>query len=158
MLYPMVQAADSEHQLIGSLQLIRFSVLGNNCNLKYMQIKGYKILGFLLSIKHKGLITLPLMDELFEFSVSRGSKINQDGSRNHSLLLADTPALYYLLLNHQIWNLKRYHYTRKVIKYLEQLSSNSFHGDLNNRRLAALGEMIWIVTIFYTISLCALQF
>jgi hypothetical protein len=157
-LYPMVQAADSEHQLIGSLQLIRFCVLGNNCNLKYMQIKGYKILGFLLSIKNKGLITLPLMDELFEFSVSRGSKINQDGSRNHSLLLADTPALYYLLLNHQIWNLKRYHYTRKVIKYLEQLSSNSFHGDLNNRRLAALGEMTCIATIFYTMSLRALQF
>jgi hypothetical protein len=140
-LYPMIQASESEHQLIGSLQLIRFSVLGNNCNLKDMQIKGYKILGFLLSIKNKGLITLPLMDELFEFCVSRGSRVNQDGSRNNSILLADTPALYFLLLNHQIWDLKRYNFTRKVIKYLEQLSSNAFHGELNNRRLAALGEM-----------------
>lgn len=140
-LFPMVQAAESEHHLIGSLQLIRFSVLGNNCNLKYMQIKGYKILGFLLSIKKKGLITLPLMDELFEFCVSRGLRVNQDGSKNNSLLLTDTPALYYLLLNHQIWDLKRYHFTRKVIKYLDLLSANAFHGDLNNRRLAALGEI-----------------
>ena len=135
-LFPLIQAAQSQENLIAALRLIRYSVKGSSSNLKFMQIKGYKILGFLLSLKNKDLISAVLMDELFEFCVSR----SQERKCSYSLLLVDTPALYYLLLNHQIWGLKRYPYASKVVDYLNSLSSDSTHGDLNNKRLAALGE------------------
>ena len=151
--------------MIGSLKLIRQVTLGDNSNLKYMQIKGFKILAFILHNKNKKLITLSIMDELFNFSVSYGKtkfssygKSNLSSTRNsldgekrnlsngsnncnNTLLLVDTPALYYLLLNHQIWSIKRSTYIQKVVSYLELLSSNFIHGDINSQRLAILGNL-----------------
>jgi hypothetical protein len=138
-LFPMVQAAVSEGQLTGSLRLIRCSILGSISNLKYMQVKGYKILGFLLSIKKREIFSTALMDELFEFSVSRGQEWRTKSGGSETILLTDTPALYYLLLNHQVWSLHRYQFAKNVVSYLEVLSVDSFHGELNARRLAALG-------------------
>ena len=138
-LFPMVQAAVSEGQLTGSLRLIRCSILGSISNLKYMQVKGYKILGFLLSIKKREIFSTALMDELFKFSVSRGQEWRTKSTGNETILLTDTPALYYLLLNHQVWSLHRYQFAKNVVSYLEALSLDSFHGELNARRLAALG-------------------
>ena len=138
-LFPMVQAATSEEQLIGSCRLIRYSVVGSISNLKYMQVKGYKMLGYLLSIKKREIFTTSLMDELFEFSISRGQKSHTKFGINETILLTDTPALYYLLLNHQVWSLHRYHFARNVVTYLDILSCDGFHGELNSRRLAALG-------------------
>jgi hypothetical protein len=114
----------------------------------YMQVRGYKILGFILSLKSRELISIALMDELFEFCLSRGKLTHSTPSSSSSsyftsfsssMLLADTPSLYYLLLNHQIWSIKRYSFALKVICFLEALSSNSTYRDLNNRRLSALG-------------------
>ena len=141
-LFPMIQAATSEEQLIGSLRLIRYSIIGSISNLKYMQVKGYKMLGYLLSIKKREIFSTALMDELFEFSISRGhiSYTNTNKSdRNVTVLLTDTPAFYYLLLNHQVWSLHRYHFARNVLNYLKILSCDGFHGELNSRRLATLG-------------------
>ena len=172
--FPMLQSAKTEDQLIGSLKILRQSLLGDNGNLKYMQIKGYKIVGFILSKKKKNLINITIMNELFEFCVSYGktnfssygknnnsihsrrnslstrsvsnSSINSNDDSNDNnncrdtLLLVDTPALYYLLLNHQIWSIKRSNYAQKVISFLELLSLNSTHGNLNNQRLGVLGR------------------
>ena len=146
-LFPMIQAATSEEQLIGSLRLIRYSIIGSISNLKYMQVKGYKVLGYLLSIKKREIFSTTLMDQLFEFSISRGhvSYANTNNSnnsdRNVTVLLTDTPALYYLLLNHQVWSLHRYHFARSVLNYLMVLSCDTFHGELNSRRLATLGTL-----------------
>ena len=164
-LFPMLESAITEDQLIGSLKLIRQVTLGDNSNLKYMQIKGYKILAFILHNKNKKLITLSIMDELFNFSVSYGktkfssygksnlisTRNSLDGNKrnlsngsnncNDTLLLVDTPALYYLILNHQIWSIKRSTYIQKVVTYLELLSSNLIHGDINSQRLAILGNL-----------------
>ena len=164
-LFPMLESAVTEDQLIGSLKLIRQVTLGDSSNLKYMQTKGYKILAFILYNKNKNLITSSIIEELFKFSVSYGKTkfdsygksnlitirnsadvrkrnfSNGSNNCNDTLLLVDTPALYYLLLNHQIWSIKRSSHIQKVVNYLEQLSSNSIHGDVNSQRLAILGNL-----------------
>ena len=153
-LFPMIQAATSEEQLVGSLRLIRYSIIGSMSNLKYMQIKGYKILGYLLTIKKREIFSTILMDQLFEFSISRGHISNTNiinSDRNVTVLLTDTPALYYLLLNHQVWSLHRYHFARKVINYLKILSCDSFHGELNSRRLATLGTPFYFCMFSYSL-------
>ena len=115
-------------------------------NLKYMQTKGYKIISFILSLKPKALIAMPdVMDSLFDLCIHRGITVTDENIETETLLLIDTPALYYLLLNQQVWNARSFTYPRRILRYLSRLVYDPRHGALNSRRLGSLGVLRWLL-------------
>lgn len=144
-LFPLVQVASTESQLVVSLNLIRECIRNDTSNLKYMHISGFQILGFLLSRKPKDLISEVVIDELLSMCVDRGLKSTNSV---FSVLLVDTLALYQLVLNHQIWDIKRFNFAMYVTEHLRTLvSEDARHATLNAKRLSLLGVVRWVLLL-----------
>ena len=145
-LFPILQSATTTTQICDFLYLLRTSVDESLNNLKYMQTKGYKIISFILSLKPKTLIaTSDVMDALFELCIHRGITVTDENVETETLLLTNTPALYYLLLNQQVWNARSFTYPQRILCYLSRLVHDPRHGSLNSRRLGSLGVLRWLL-------------
>jgi hypothetical protein len=168
LLFPLLQAASSGKRIEQSLQLLHIGVKGSISNQKYMMTIGYKIVAFLLSLKNRTLIDKVVLKSIFQLCLSssyiknddrgdEGGDCNEANKSIESLLLADSSAAYYLLLNYQIWDCKRFSYALEVSFYLQSLVSDELHGDLNSRRLASLGEHETML-IDYRLSLVPIRY
>ena len=145
-LFPILQSAETTTEICDLFYLLRRSVDDSLNNLRYMQNKGYKIISFILSLKPKTLIaTSDVMDALFELCIHRGVTITDENIETETFLLTNTPALYYLLLNQQVWNTRSFTYPQRILRYLSRLVHDPRHGSLNSRRLASLGVLRWLL-------------
>eukprot|EP00978_Attheya_sp_CCMP212_P011864 scaffold29466_cov56-Attheya_sp.AAC.2 len=163
-LMPLVNAARSSQSLALILRLIRVSVHRHPPNLEMLQVGGgYRILGLLL--RQKRVFDAETLDQCFGFAVHGfipGPKENpmsettvEDGSNIASLpswemsekwVFADLDAMKYLLLNHQVWDLRGSgpELPLRLISFLNALvAARSTHSAFNSRRLHLLGIIRW---------------
>lgn len=96
-LLPLIHAASSESQLTSSLKLLSICCKNDSSNLKFMQVKGYKVLSFILNIKSYTLVTMEVLDTLLSLSVF---KYVEEGMEY--AVVFDAVAFYHLFLNHQV--------------------------------------------------------
>ena len=144
MLLPLIQGASTEDQLVNALNLIGSCLLNESSNLNYMHDKGFGVLSFLLSRKQKALITDKVFNSLFGMAVDRGLK--SANSSVFSILLVDTLAMNYLILNHQIWDPIIPENSMLIMSNLKSLvCEDARHGLLNSKRMALLGVCRWVV-------------
>jgi hypothetical protein len=134
-LFPILQAASTSNQIVSFLKILQFSVL-NAANLKFMQSNGYKVCAYILSVKPKHVISTEIIDAIFDIIVDR----KWNGEMNsYSVLLVDTTALHYLLLNTQVWDFSVSSYAVKILELVVTLTNDHIYGQLNRKRLSSLG-------------------
>ena len=162
MLLPLVNAVKSSSTLALTLRVIRESSHCHLPNLENLQIGGgYRILGLLL--RQKLVMDASVMDECFAFGVhgfkpgstTEGSKKMGNSeimiptwSETEQWVLTDLHAIKYLLLNHQVWDLRKSgpKLTLRLLAFFNALvSSNNFHAAFNSRRLHLLGIVKWTI-------------
>lgn len=150
-LFPLLQTASTESQLLMSLNLLRSCVRLDSSNLKYMQTGGYQMISFMLTAKPKSLITPAVVESLFLFAVDKGTHFQPEKaskSNEYKSLLVDTQALYYLILNHQVWGADRYAIAKVIVDLLRMLvSEDAYHSVLNAKRLSLLGVTRWVLLL-----------
>jgi hypothetical protein len=150
-LFPLLQTASTENQLLMSLNLLRSCVRLDSSNLKYMQTGGYQMMSFMLTSKPKTLLTPAVVESLFLFAVDKGTHFQPEKaskSNDYKALLVDTQALYYLILNHQVWGADRYALAKVIVDLLRTLvSEDAYHASLNAKRLSLLGVTRWVLLL-----------
>jgi hypothetical protein len=130
--------------LCKALNLLNISTKMNLANMEYMRINGYKICAFLLTIKPKAIVTSHVINALFQCCVS---ETFYGANLAPSVLLCDTSALFYLLLNHQVWGDNKFSTTDSVIQKLTLLCEDVRHGAINCQRLASLATSRWLLSL-----------
>jgi hypothetical protein len=155
-LFPIVHYASTSEQLCQALKLMRQAIHSVTANIKYMKRSGYKTLAFLLSMKSTSILNVEVLNEIFEFTVDRS--YDDCSPKNPTVLLADTSAMFYLLMNHQIWDAKRFSCMMKIIEHLILLVKDPRYGYLNASRLSSLGVAPWLMHLcMYGIQICSTQ-
>lgn len=92
-LFPILQAAHTEIQIIQFFSILSVSIKNNSNNRKYMYVTGYSIVGFLLSIKPQHLLTTNIIDVIFDICISRSCNTGSSSSiltPSSSILLCDS--------------------------------------------------------------------
>lgn len=159
-LLPLVNAVNSSACVALALRLIRESSKRHIPNLENLQNGGgYRIIGLLL--RQKLQMDAAVMDQCFAFSVfgfepgnipEEAKKVRNDGisiptwTRTEQWVLVDLHAIKYLLLNHQVWDLRRSgpDVPVRLLVFLNALvSSGNTHAAFNSRRLHLLGIVKW---------------
>jgi len=162
LLFPLVNAVKSSATLALTLKIIRESSQSHIPNLETLQVGGgYRILGLLL--RQKLLMDKAVMNECFAFGVNgfrpglTTESLKKFGnseiliptwSGTENWVLSDLYAIKYLLLNHQVWDLRRSgpELPLRLLSFLNSLvSSNNFHAGFNSRRLHLLGIVEWTI-------------
>lgn len=160
---PLVNAANSALSLALALRLIRESVYRHPPNLEMLQAGGgYRMLGLLL--RQKRIMDANIMEQCFAFAVHGfvpGSVDDKQISRSSEGALMGSPpewafsagwvfsdldAMKYLLLNHQVWDLRRSgpELPLRLLSFLNGLvAAHSAHAAFNSRRLHLLGTVRW---------------
>jgi hypothetical protein len=100
-LLPLLQAASTPTQICTILKLVKEAVRQNMGNLKAMQMNGYKMLSFILSLKAKPLLDVSVVGALLDMCVST-VPMTTKAATPMSTLLVDSAAFYYLVINHQV--------------------------------------------------------
>lgn len=157
-LMAVVNATSSASSLLQILRLLRASVHRHIPNLEMMQAGGgYRILALIL--QEKRIMDESILDQCFAFAVhgftpGQMSKRASAGSlasslswpRSDSWVFADLDAMKYLLLNHQVWDLRNsgpYIPLRLVAFFNALVGHESSHKAFNSRRLHLLGIVRW---------------
>jgi len=164
LLLPIVNAARSTVSMTLALRLIRESVHRHPPNLEMLQAGGgYRMLGLLM--RQKRIMDANVMEQCFAFAVhgfvpgsleeQEESMIGEAPARTRSLprwscsdtwVFSDLDAMKYLLLNHQVWDLRRAgpEMPLRLLSFLNGLvSAQSAHAAFNSRRLHLLGIIRW---------------
>jgi len=148
-LLPLVDAVQSSACLALSLRLIRASVNQHSPNLECLQAGGgYRMLGLLL--RQKRIMDIPVLEQCFAFAVHGFIPGTYDDveSSCSDWVFADLDAMKYLLLNHQVWDLRRSgpKLPFRLLEFLNGLvSSHNLHAAFNARRLHLLGIVRWVL-------------
>lgn len=145
MLMPLLQAASTVRSLCQFFQLLTSCVRENTTNLKYMQNIGYKVCAFILTLKPKSILTREVLAAIYDLCISKQRDDETGGSK--ALLLVDTPAIFYLVLNHQVWDAKRFPFVIEVLKLIVALLTDPKYGHLNAKRLSSLGVSRWALLL-----------
>lgn len=166
-LLPIVNAAQSGRSLALALRLVRESVHRHPPNLEMLQAGGgYKMLAVLL--RQKKIMDETVLDQCFAFAVhgfvpgaleeqqqQQSQQINEVGGQvqypdswpfSDRWVFADLDAMKYLLLNHQVWDMRRSGpgLPLRLLSVLNGLvAQNSAHKAFNSRRLHLLGIVRW---------------
>ena len=141
----MLQAASDDGSICQCLQLISSCTSDNASNLMYMQSMGYKICAFILSQKPKEIMTKSVFDSIWDVCTSRC--VADSVAFKSSILFVDTAAFYNLILNNQVWGMKRSDFASYILKNISLLLRDSRYGTLNAKRLSLLGVSKWILII-----------
>jgi hypothetical protein len=155
-LFPILQAASDEESICLCLQLIHSCISDNATNLMYMQSIGYKICAFLLSQKPKEIITKSVFDCIWDICTST-CIAESNVVLKSSLLFVDTTAFYNLILNNQVWGMKRNDFASHILKNISLLVKDSRYGSLNSKRLSSLGVTKWILLICMYGAACSAE-
>ena len=160
-LLPIVNAARSTASMALALRLIRESVHRHPPNLEMLQAGGgYRMLGLLL--RQKRIMDANVMEQCFAFAVhgfvpgSLEEQPRDDPPGGPASLpkwafsdrwvFSDLDAMKYLLLNHQVWDLRRAgpELPLRLLSFLNGLvAAHSAHAAFNSRRLHLLGIIRW---------------
>ena len=161
-LLPIVNAAQSRRSLALALRLVRESVHRHPPNLEMLQAGGgYKMLAVLL--RQKKMMDKTVLDQCFAFAVhgfAPGALEEQNEASTGEMyglpyaswpfsdrwVFADLDAMKYLLLNHQVWDMRSSgpDLPLRLLSVLNGLvAQNSAHKAFNSRRLHLLGIVRW---------------
>lgn len=169
-LLPLVNGVESSKSLALSLRLIRESSHRHLPNLEDLQSGGgYIILALLL--RQKLFTDAAVMDQCFAFSVHGfepgatssvdENTLGRDGSTvatwsgTDHWVISDLHALKYLVLNHQVWDLRGSgpDLPLMLLAYLNTLvTTSNFHAAFNSRRLHLLGIVRWTLHLMLETS------
>ena len=155
-LMPIINAAESSKTLTLSLQILRECCRRHQPNLEAMQGGGgFRILAVLL--QEKGTIDEQCLDQCMAFAIhgfepvpsSDSSSSSYDDVRGLSHIhwvLTDLEAMKHILLNHQVWDLRKFGPTLplRLLSVLNRLVDHkSLHKAFNARRLHMVGIVRW---------------
>lgn len=143
-LLPILQIASSPQAICSALRLFQSS-LSSSYNLKYMKKVGYKLISLILSFKPRKVITLDVLQVIFEFAISKTSASASFKKSSENLLLVDSSALFYLVLNHQVWNCYSYSIVLFVFETFLNLVQDIRYGMKNAKKLSSLGLTSWVL-------------
>ena len=170
-LLPIVNATQSSRSLALALRLVRESVQRHPPNLEMLQAGGgYKMLAVLL--RQKKIMDETVLDQCFAFAVHGfvpGALEEQQHSMNGILnnqsleswpfsdrwVFADLDAMKYLLLNHQVWDMRSSgpDLPLRLLSVLNGLvAQKSAHKAFNSRRLHLLGIVRWTLHLLLEAS------
>jgi hypothetical protein len=170
-LLPIVNATQSGRSLALALRLVRESVHRHPPNLEMLQAGGgYKMLAVLL--RQKKIMDATVLDQCFAFAVHGfvpGALEEQQQSTNGDAkkvspdswpfsdrwVFADLDAMKYLLLNHQVWDMRSSgpDLPLRLLSVLNGLvAQNSAHKAFNSRRLHLLGIVRWTLHLLLEAS------
>ena len=153
-LMPMVNAANSTEALSLSLQILRECCRRHAPNKEAMQAGGgYGILAVLL--QGKAWIDSSCLDQCMAFAIhgfepSSSSSPFDDFRSLQPIhwVLTDLEAMKHILLNHQVWDLKKYgpELPLRLLNVLNSLVDHkSLHKAFNARRLHMVGIVRWVL-------------
>lgn len=162
-LMPLVNAANSSATLALSLQMIRLGCQRHRPNLEALQAGGgYRMLSVLL--QGKGVVDERCLDQCLAFAIhgfdpdpatlpSEEDTFGGPGtaSSNHSngstdWVFADLDAMKHLLLNHQVWDLRKFgpRVPLRLLTLLNRIVDHkAVHKAFNARRLHQVGIVRW---------------
>ena len=152
-LLPLLQSASTEQHILLFLRLLKVCVRYEPINLRYMLASGYQMISFLLSTKPKDIVTEQVMKALFDMATDYGfvgGNVTSvtSGSNFFHCLLVDTHALYSLVLNHRVWDCRRFEFASAVVSFLKSLvDEDCRHNITNARRLSMLGVPRWMLML-----------
>mmetsp|Transcript_30241 Transcript_30241/g.46140 ORF Transcript_30241/g.46140 Transcript_30241/m.46140 type:complete len:3721 (-) Transcript_30241:46-11208(-) len=169
-LFPIVNAAQSGRSLALALRLVRESVHRHPPNLEMLQAGGgYKMLAVLL--RQKKIMDETVLDQCFAFAVHgfepgglEQQQMRDGKPHEHALqswpnsdrwVFADLDAMKYLLLNHQVWDMRSSgpELPLRLLSVLNGLvAQNSAHKAFNSRRLHLLGIVRWTLDLLLEAS------
>ncbi|KAL7565981.1 hypothetical protein ACA910_011004 [Epithemia clementina (nom. ined.)] len=156
LLMPIINAAESSKTLTLCLQILRECCRRHQPNLEAMQGGGgFRILAVLL--QEKGTINEQCLDQCMAFAIhgfepvpsSNSSTPSNDEIRSLSHIhwvLTDLEAMKHVLLNHQVWDLRKFGPTLplRLLSVLNRLVDHkSLHKAFNARRLHMVGIVRW---------------
>lgn len=145
MLLPLLQAASTEAQVCQALGLIRYSVRHNLANLKFKQSEGYKMMAFILSLKPSNILTEAVVAALMDLAVDRS--VIDVRSSSESVFLVDSSAFYHLLLNHHVWEARRFNITFSIVSKMLALVVDERYSIQNAKRLSTLNVTKWVMMV-----------
>jgi Beige/BEACH domain/PH domain associated with Beige/BEACH/Concanavalin A-like lectin/glucanases superfamily/WD domain, G-beta repeat len=162
-LMPVVNAANTSATLALALQMIRLGTVSHRPNLEMLQAGGgYRMLSVLL--QGKGILDERCLDQCLAFAIygfepdpkqlptpddtfggpGTASSVHSNGSAGW--VFADLDAMKHLLLNHQVWDLKKYgpRVPLRLLTVLNRLVDHrAIHKSFNARRLHQVGIVRW---------------
>ena len=162
-LLPLVNAANTSKTLALTLQLIRLGSKAHRPNLEMLQAGGgYRIMSVIL--QGKGVVDERCLDQCLAFAIhgfdpdptetpesedSFGgpgtlSSVHSHGSTDW--VFADLDAMKHLLLNHQVWDLRKFgpRVPLRLLTILNRLVDHkAIHKAFNARRLHQIGIVRW---------------
>ena len=153
---PIINAAETSKTLTLCLQILRECCRRHQPNLEAMQAGGgFRILAVLL--QEKGIVDAPCLDQCMAFAIhgfepvpesdSLASSNNEIRSLSHiHWVLTDLEAMKHILLNHQVWDLRKYgpSLPLRLLSVLNRLVDHkSLHKAFNARRLHMVGIVRW---------------
>lgn len=142
-IFPLLLYANTEELLCAALIAIRQHLINNSTMLKYMQVQGYRVISFIISNLPRRLITVRVIQLFLRFTVS--STHNRAGT--DTLLLVDSAAMLYLILNHYVWGLKQYSVGVTILQFFKQLITDEKYSAVNIVKLSCLGATKWVLQL-----------
>lgn len=141
---PLVSASQTTAMIASALRLIGATLKNHMANREAMQAgQGYKMLALLLRQK-KHLLDQTVLNECFSIAIAKFSP--SDLSENADFLFADWDALKFLLLNHQVWDVKNPSTLLSQLATLNSLVSTSCRNcSFNARGLYHVQIVDWAV-------------
>lgn len=162
-LMPLVYASNSSKTTALSLQMIRLGSQSHRPNLETLQAGGgYRILSVLL--QGKGVVDESCLDQCSAFAIygfdpdpttisdeqdafgGPGSISSVHSNAINEWVFADLDAMKHLLLNHQVWDLRKYgpRIPLRLVSTLNRLVDHrAVHKAFNARRLHQVGIIRW---------------
>lgn len=165
LLFPLVYKTKSSRSLAGALRILNQSTKVHQPNLEMMQaMGGYRMLAVLL--REKPVLDERCLDECVACAIHgyNADKINSlsgldaDAKKERPFdnwVLADLDAMKHILLNHQVWDLKKRGpgVSLRLLHILNHLvGQSSVHKAFNARRLHAIGVVRWALHIMIEAS------
>ena len=150
---PLVNAAHSSKTLASALGLIRAALWQNHANLEAMQSQGgYRTLALLLRQKRQYL-DIEVLDACFAIAVDGFGSGSGSISNNADYLLVDWDAMKYLLLNHQVWDIRIPSILLAQLKLLNSLvSTDCINASFNARGLYSKNIVEWSIHLMLEAS------
>ncbi|GMH79688.1 hypothetical protein TrST_g7911 [Triparma strigata] len=141
---PLVSASQTTSMIASALRLIGATLKNHVANREAMQAgQGYKMLALLLRQK-KHLLDQTVLNECFSIAIAKFDP--SDLSQNADFLFADWDALKFLLLNHQVWDVKNPSTLLSQLAALNSLVSTSCRNcSFNARGLYHVQIVDWAV-------------
>ena len=141
LLFPLLQVADSPQKICIFLNLLTRATRGSPNAIYYMQYIGYRMVATMLHSKPRELITQDVLEACFQCSVDIRPAKHDEAL---ALLLVDTAALYWLVLNHAVWGVDNESRGLHIMTMLTRLvNQDHSHAVLNGQRLTSLGCVAW---------------